>query len=246
MIKEILFTGVAVTLLSGNAFAAGASKEERTGVGAGVVIGAVAGGPIGAIIGAALGAKVGDEFHERNSSVASLNAALAESDTSVQTLEMSVASLNAEIDALDRVLQQRQTAPEVDALLAAGIEMDLLFRTDEHVLTDNTSDRVHKLATTLAGNSDVLIRLDGYADERGDETYNLSLSKKRAENVRDMLVGAGIPESRIVLAAHGESPISQPDADNFALERRVSMTVYSGSEAGFATGNTAAASDITP
>ena len=48
--------------------------------------------------------------------------------------------------------------------------MDLLFRTDEYVLIDATSDRVRSIAKTLASMDDIIVRIDGYTDERGVPT----------------------------------------------------------------------------
>ena len=80
-------------------------------------------------------------------------------------------SLNDEVTRLQEV-----AAPELLALMQAGIDMDLLFRTDEAALTDATSDRLQRLAGSLAGMPGVNIQLDGFADERGDETYNQALA----------------------------------------------------------------------
>ena len=56
--------------------------------------------------------------------------------------------------------------------MQAGIDMDLLFRTDEFALTDTTGDRCAQMAATLANMPSVSIQLDGFADERGDAAYN--------------------------------------------------------------------------
>jgi outer membrane protein OmpA-like peptidoglycan-associated protein len=74
--------------------------------------------------------------------------------------------------------------------------------------------------------SDVNIRLDGFADERGDATYSHGLSERRVQHVRDLLVQNGVPESRIKVTAHGESPAADTNIDSYALERKVSLTLY--------------------
>jgi outer membrane protein OmpA-like peptidoglycan-associated protein len=110
--------------------------------------------------------------------------------------------------------------------MQAGIEMDLLFRTDEHALSDTTGNRLATLARDVAQMRDLRVQLDGFADERGDADYNLELSQKRVEFVRDQLVAAGIEPSRIRATAHGEVPAQDSSADSYALERRVSLTLY--------------------
>jgi len=207
---------------------AGGSKQENIGVGSGAIIGAVAGGPVGLIIGAAIGASIGDNIHQKTSEIESLSISLEQSRSKVETLERDVSDLDADIDALNADLQRLQhiARPEVVSLLQAGIAMDLLFRTDESVLADTTGIRLNELATTLATMPDIQVQLDGFADERGDEGYNQRLSQQRVEFVRDQLIAAGIKPSRITVAAHGESPAQDESIDSYALERRVSLTLF--------------------
>jgi outer membrane protein OmpA-like peptidoglycan-associated protein len=228
MFRKSIIVTLVLSVLAGPALAENASREESTGVGLGALIGGVAGGPPGAIIGAAIGAKIGDGYHQKKTDIAALNASLARSESDVGRLQHDIRQLEGKVAARDTELSRvRELArPELLALLKAGIEMDLLFRTDEDVLSDSTGLKVQELAQSLTRNTDVLIRLDGYADERGDEQYNQALSARRVEHVRDMLVTAGVPAERITVSAHGESPAAEQNADSFALERRVSLTLY--------------------
>lgn len=228
MIRKTLFFGLLASFVTVPVYAEGPSREEGAGIGLGVVIGGAAGGPVGAFIGAAIGAKVGDELHQRDKDVDSLTASLNGSQSRVTTLEKNVSALNGEIRSMDGELKEIRdfAKPELLALLSAGIEMDLLFRTDEDVLADTTGGKLSQLAASLAGNPDIRIRLDGYADERGDAAYNQELSLRRVEHVRDLLVSNGIPSSRISTDAHGESPAVDENVDSYALERRVSLVLY--------------------
>ena len=235
-LSKSLVTGLVLCAVALPAFAATPSAEEKAGVGIGVVVGAVAGGPVGAIVGAALGAKLGDEFNVRNEKLDSLTVSLQGSNGKVAALERDIRALEGDVQSRDDELRQaRELArPELLSLLKAGIEMDLLFRTDEDQLAASTGGKLQQLAISLAANPDVRIQLDGYADERGDERYNQALSTRRVEHVRDVLVGAGIPASRIAVNAHGESPAAEQTVDSFALERRVSLTLYVGDTPAFA------------
>lgn len=202
-------------------------REERIGVGVGATVGAIAGGPVGAIVGAAIGAKLGDSYAGKNERIASLSASLDSRQRKVGELEQTVAGLNRELSVLDSDLRrlQAQARPELLTLLEAGIEMDLLFRTDEDVLGKDTQSRVSQLAATLAGMPDVIVQLDGFADERGNEDYNRELSARRAESIRDLLVAGGVAAGRIRLTAHGERPSTDATADSYALQRKVSLTL---------------------
>ena len=209
--------------------AAKASKEESIGVGAGSIIGAIAGGPVGFIIGAAIGSKVGDTLHQKSTTIDRLNGSLDESRQDIAYLESNVDELG---DKLERLRQVDR--PELVNLLRAGIAMDILFRTDEHVLADTTGDRLAQLAGSLASMPDVLLQLDGFADERGAADYNFELSNKRVEFVRDQLVAAGIDPSRIRVTAHGEAPAQDESVDSYALERRVSLKLFINAPQSFA------------
>lgn len=222
---------------SANALAEGsASRQEAAGVGVGAIVGGLAGGPAGAIIGAAFGAKLGDSLHQREQTSASLEASLDSSRTDVRRLSRDVAQLEHDKEMLGAELTRLEAgaAPELAAMLDAGIQTDLLFRTGEHTLTETTRARLQSLAAALEPLEDIHVRLDGFADERGDADYNLVLSQKRAEFVRDTLVAAGIPASRIEVSAHGETNSPEDTADSYALERRVSLTLKTGGTPGYA------------
>jgi outer membrane protein OmpA-like peptidoglycan-associated protein len=64
------------------------------------------------------------------------------------------------------------------------------------------------------------IVLDGSADSTGPHTYNVRLSARRAESVRDQLVQMGVDERRIVLAIYGEDALRR---STNALDRRVTV-----------------------
>lgn len=228
MRKTISVISVIAFLAAPAAFAADASKEETIGVGAGSVIGAIAGGPVGFIVGAAIGAKIGDNTHKKNEEIEKLAASLDNSEGSVAVLKSDIRTLNKDVVTLGAELERIQDVarPEVVNLLQAGIAMDLLFRTDEHTLTDMTGSRLAEFADMLSTLPDIVIQLDGFADERGDSDYNLVLSQKRVEFVRDQLVAAGVDPSRVRISAYGEAPAQDDSVDSYALERRVSMTVF--------------------
>lgn len=226
---KLWIVGMVFCFVGSSVFAAeSASREENVGVGAGVVVGAVIAGPPGAIIGGAIGATLGDVFGKRRQEVVTLSADLDGSQRRVGELERSVVVLNRDIDSLTGDLEQLQTVarPELLALLQAGIEMELLFRTDEHVLNGATSERLDVLASSIAAMTDVNIKLDGYADERGDAAYNQGLSVRRVEHVRDLLRASGVPAHRIQINAHGESRATDSNVDSYALERKVSLMLF--------------------
>ncbi|MEJ2273191.1 MAG: DUF456 family protein [Woeseiaceae bacterium] len=220
--SAIAILATASLLAAAPGFAAEKStRNENIGIGSGAVVGAVAGGPVGFIIGAAVGAKVGETLDRKNQRITGLQA-------SVESSQAQVAQLEREFDALGNEIERLQelSRPELIDLMQAGIEMDVLFRTDEAVLADTTGDRLFHLAGTLASMRDISIQLDGFADERGDAEYNQSLSQRRVQYIRDQLVAAGVHPDRINATAHGESVAADDTPDSFALERRVSVKLF--------------------
>lgn len=214
MKKTVAIISIFALCAATPAMASTASKQENVGVGAGAAIGAAAGGPVGFIIGAAIGAKLGERMHRKNQAIESLNASFEASRNDLDTANAELAQIR-EID-----------RPALVHLMEAGIAMDVLFRTDEYVLADTNGGRLAELAQRLASMPDIRIRLDGFADERGDADYNLVLSQKRVEFVRDQLIAAGVRPSRINVSAHGEAPAQDETADSYALERRVSLKLF--------------------
>ncbi|MNR41665.1 Peptidoglycan-binding protein ArfA [compost metagenome] len=62
------------------------------------------------------------------------------------------------------------------------------------------------------------VTLDGYASAEGSESYNVSLSKDRANAVKQYLVNAGVASSKITANGYGEA---NPVASNATEEGRV-------------------------
>lgn len=216
-----IIAAVAVLVSAPGEAAQKSNKNHNIGAGSGAVIGAVAGGPVGFIIGAAIGAKVGDNIDNKNQHIAGLQDTVNESNAQLARMERDFDALGAEIERL-----QSLSRPELLDLMQAGIDMDVLFRTDESVLADTTGDRLAQLAGTLASMRDIRIQLDGFADERGAADYNQSLSERRVQFIRDQFVAAGVHPDRISATAHGESVAQDNTVDSFALERRVSVKLF--------------------
>ena len=235
-IQSGIFGIIACFAVSSAFAAASASREENVGVGSGVVIGAIVAGPVGAILGGAIGAKLGDVFARRKDQVFTLSNDLDGSRARVREMQQSIVALNGNIDFLGSDLERMRSVarPELLSLLQAGIEMELLFKTDKYVLVEFTERRLNDLAASLAAMPDVFIKLDGYADERGDADYNHDLSIRRVEHVRDVLIINGVPENRIQLDAHGETPSADGTVDSYALERKVSLVLFIDNSPSFA------------
>lgn len=72
------------------------------------------------------------------------------------------------------------------------------------------------------------LRVSGFADQRGPESYNLELSRQRAQNVREYLVSRGLPESLVNVRAYGEERPVVPNPDSpseYQQNRRVQFEI---------------------
>lgn len=106
---------------------------------------------------------------------------------------------------------------------------DIFFETSKSTLSETSKSYLLILSSFLRTNSDLLIAIEGHADERGDNEYNLELSMKRATAVGEFLLNNGIPKSRIKLKWHGRSGASNaPNA--YHLDRRVQFELTKASK----------------
>jgi outer membrane protein OmpA-like peptidoglycan-associated protein len=85
-------------------------------------------------------------------------------------------------------------------------------------------DRVEKF---LQDNANLKVEISAYTDSIGSDTYNLTLSQKRAESVVNYLVSKGIPESRLIARGYGraKSVASNETEVGRAMNRRVEMKI---------------------
>lgn len=95
-----------------------------------------------------------------------------------------------------------------------------LFQFGSSDLHISASEKIRELASVLnqsyAANRQLVV--EGHTDSLGSAEYNLSLSRWRAEAVKDELIFSGVPASRIEAAWYGESrplaPNRQPDGSD--------------------------------
>ncbi|MBF0154666.1 MAG: OmpA family protein [Magnetococcales bacterium] len=94
---------------------------------------------------------------------------------------------------------------------------DLHFDTDSAKVDARSHGQLDAAANVLKGNAALKVEIQGHTDDRGTDPYNMVLSKKRSEAVRNYLVGKGIAANRLSTSGFGES---QPVAENRTAQGR--------------------------
>jgi len=96
------------------------------------------------------------------------------------------------------------------------------FEFNKHELDKNAKMILNKIAKFLVENKGKDIEINGHADERGSDRYNLKLSKKRAESVMKYLVIKGVNQNRLTANGFGESQkVSSSHEENRRVEFKI-------------------------
>lgn len=184
----------AALILSG---CASLNKTQKGGA-----VGAVAGGGIGAVIGrvagnTALGAIIG-------ATVGGATGAVIGHKMDKQAEEIKKTVPDAKVE-------------RVGEGIVVEFSSNVLFATDKSNLSADATTNLNKLVTVLNTYPDTNIEVQGHTDSNGGESYNLSLSERRAGAVSGYLTSKGITNNRVSIRGFGETV---PKYDNKTVEGR--------------------------
>lgn len=104
---------------------------------------------------------------------------------------------------------------------------NITFAFDSASLNPSFRPTLDKLAATMNEYNQNTITIAGHTDSVGNPSYNMNLSRDRANAVRNYLVSRGVASNRINVVAYGQT---RPIADNSTesgrqQNRRVELTV---------------------
>ncbi|HEX9205449.1 MAG TPA: OmpA family protein [Candidatus Deferrimicrobiaceae bacterium] len=104
---------------------------------------------------------------------------------------------------------------------------DVLFATGKATLSADANRSVEKLAGFLKKYANRKVLIEGHTDSVGSDEYNLTLSRQRADAVKEKLVADEVDTARITTVGYGkEYPIaSNETAAGKQLNRRVEVIV---------------------
>ena len=118
--------------------------------------------------------------------------------------------------------------------IVSGSQEDLIVNVGDRVFfgydsSDLDSDALELLQDQVAWlkqNSDVSVTIEGHCDERGTREYNLALGEKRAQAVKNYLIGLGISPDRVSTISYGkERPAVVGSNDGAWAQNRRSVTI---------------------
>lgn len=107
---------------------------------------------------------------------------------------------------------------------------DVLFDFDRYDIRDDAKPALRELAAILSNNRDIKVIIEGHADDRGTNEYNLALGDRRANSVREYLVILGVLSGRIETISFGEEkPICNEQTEEcWAKNRRAHFVLIRG------------------
>jgi len=103
--------------------------------------------------------------------------------------------------------------------IPVAVFADALFETRGDELTEDAKRILGKAVEKLKADSDMMVRIEGHADERGSDALNFELGLKRANRTVDFLVSAGIPRARMIPQSLGRTAPAVNDYTEEAWRR---------------------------
>jgi peptidoglycan-associated lipoprotein len=92
----------------------------------------------------------------------------------------------------------------LDELNAEKPLADVFFDLDQQQIREDGRAALQKDAEWLKRWTSTKVMIEGHADSRGTNEYNLALGERRATATRDYLVSLGIPMERMTIVSKGE------------------------------------------
>jgi outer membrane protein OmpA-like peptidoglycan-associated protein len=99
------------------------------------------------------------------------------------------------------------------------------FGHDSSLLEQGEIDKLAPVLKALAADKAVKVELRGFADKKGNATYNLGLSNARAQSVKDVLRRSGIEDARMQIVPFGSFQAGSAGAEGADDFRKVEVLV---------------------
>ncbi|NAS31467.1 OmpA family protein [Flavobacteriaceae bacterium R38] len=199
--KYIITISLSVLLLTGCEAIKNANNKQK-----GAVIGATG----GAILGAIIGNNVGSGNSELGAVIGGVVGGGAgilignKMDKQAQRIEEEIPG--AQVERIDNGI-----------VITFDENSGVYFDTNKYNINTDSQTILDRLSGVMKEYPQTNIIVAGHTDNVGTESYNLTLSRQRANAVTNYLVKSGIPGNRFTTVYYGES---QPITDNSTAEKR--------------------------
>ena len=109
------------------------------------------------------------------------------------------------------------------------LHTDLYFEVGRKGLTDEARTLLQVQASILKQDANLGVLVQGYTDQQGSASYNMTLGMKRAETVKTELVNAGVAEHQIKVVSLGKEGVLCIDMSDVCrqMNRRVHLEIRS-------------------
>lgn len=179
----------------------------------------------GAVIGASAGAAVGGAVGRANGSTAKgaiIGAAVG---------GVAGAVIGAQMDRQAKELEQNIPGAVVERVgegIQVTFESGLLYDFDSDRIKPTAASNLRNLARSLDKYPNTDLFIVGHTDDVGPDSYNLSLSQRRAQSAAHFLTEQGVAMSRLRTTGLGEAEPVAPNTSEAGREknRRVEIAIY--------------------
>ena len=115
-----------------------------------------------------------------------------------------------------------------DSGTAEGLQT-VYFAFNSSTLSASTKDALMQNADILKEKGNLVVEIEGHADERGGREYNLALGENRANETKKYLISLGVPAERMTTISYGkERPVAfGHDEDSWSKNRRSNFAITS-------------------
>jgi len=122
---------------------------------------------------------------------------------------------------------ETKVEPSIAELNRMGVLKTVYFDYDRSAVRDDQRTVLVANAEWLKANSRYVVEIGGHCDERGTTEYNLALGDRRANAIKDYLVGLGVDASRLEVVSYGEERPAVPGSgdETWAKNRRAEFVV---------------------
>jgi outer membrane protein OmpA-like peptidoglycan-associated protein len=133
-----------------------------------------------------------------------------------------------ELNELNNWNMARLILPATEVVFPNAEKGTFNFGFNSHNLMPGTQQLLADLAAFLKQYPNVRIQVEGHADSRGTETYNMRLSRRRAESVSAFLLENDIPSVRVKTVGLGEKQplVEEENEEAWAKNRRVEVLLF--------------------